>query len=67
MPCPICFVPKDQLADISKSWPLRTVAQMQRIIKDGQTLYINKSDREKHLSKYGIRDADVSPIDYSIY
>ncbi|KAH9009890.1 hypothetical protein EDB84DRAFT_1446058 [Lactarius hengduanensis] len=57
MPCPICFVPDDQLADVSKTWPPRTTERMQQLIEEGKTL--NRSvDHEHHFSKYGIRDVD---------
>ncbi|KAH8982987.1 hypothetical protein EDB86DRAFT_2811903, partial [Lactarius hatsudake] len=41
MPCPICFVPDDQLADVSKPWLPRTTERMQQLIEEGKTL--NKS------------------------
>jgi hypothetical protein len=62
LPCPICFVPKDKLADISMTWPLRTAANTQEIIKVARSL--NGADRESSLSKYGLRDINVSLIDY---
>ncbi|KAH9017439.1 hypothetical protein EDB84DRAFT_1628850 [Lactarius hengduanensis] len=54
MPCPICLVPNDKLADISTTWPLRTAAGMEEIVVHGRTL--NKNIREKLLSRYGLRD-----------
>ncbi|KAH8985616.1 hypothetical protein EDB86DRAFT_3049177 [Lactarius hatsudake] len=57
MPCPICFVPDDQLADVSKSWPPRTTERMQQLIEEGKILD-RSVDREHHFSKYGIRDVD---------
>ncbi|KAI9444316.1 hypothetical protein H4582DRAFT_2071883 [Lactarius indigo] len=57
MPCPICFVPDDQLADISNTWPLRTTEWIRELIEEGRTL--DKSvDREYHFSRYGIHDVD---------
>ncbi|KAI9431873.1 hypothetical protein H4582DRAFT_2113324 [Lactarius indigo] len=57
MPCPICFVPDDQLADVSNTWPLRTTERIRELIEEGRTL--DKSvDREYHFSRYGIRDVD---------
>ncbi|KAH9013071.1 hypothetical protein EDB85DRAFT_2158478 [Lactarius pseudohatsudake] len=54
MPCPICLVPNDKLADISTTWPLRTAAGMEEIVVHGRTL--NKNIREKLLSRHGLRD-----------
>ncbi len=65
LPCPICCVPNKELADVSKTWPLRTAVQTQQILSVGKTLI--RSNRESHLSKYGIRDVDVSLIDYFVY
>ncbi|KAI9455173.1 hypothetical protein BJY52DRAFT_1205065 [Lactarius psammicola] len=56
LPCPICCVPKDQLADNSKTWPLRTAAHVKQILREVRAL--SKSDRESHLSKHGIRDVN---------
>jgi hypothetical protein len=58
LPCPVCLAPEDKLADISATWPPRTAAQTQQLIKEARTL--NRSDSEAHLSSYGIRDVDVS-------
>ncbi|KAI9443747.1 hypothetical protein BJY52DRAFT_1206738 [Lactarius psammicola] len=56
LPCPICCVPKDQLADNSKTWPLRTAAHVKQILREVRAL--SKSNRESHLSKHGIRDVN---------
>ncbi|KAI9435631.1 hypothetical protein BJY52DRAFT_1197489 [Lactarius psammicola] len=56
LPCPICCVPKDQLADNSKTWPLRTAAHVKQILREVRAL--SKSDHESHLSKHGIRDVN---------
>ncbi|KAI9432908.1 hypothetical protein H4582DRAFT_1820331 [Lactarius indigo] len=57
MPCPICFIPDNQLADVSNTWPLRTMERIRELIEEGRTL--NKSvDRKYHFSRYGIHDVD---------
>lgn len=62
MPCPICFVPKEELVDISKTWKLRTAEDTQHIIDVARSLPGN--DRESYLSLYGLRDLNVSLFDY---
>ncbi|KAI9433794.1 hypothetical protein BJY52DRAFT_1131964, partial [Lactarius psammicola] len=44
LPCLICCVPKDQLADNSKTWPLRTAAHVKQILREVRAL--SKSDHE---------------------
>ncbi|KAI9442019.1 hypothetical protein BJY52DRAFT_1229255 [Lactarius psammicola] len=56
LPCSICCIPKDQLADNSKTWPLRTAAHVKQILREVQAL--SKSDCESHLSKHGICDVN---------
>ncbi|KAI9442404.1 hypothetical protein H4582DRAFT_2202107, partial [Lactarius indigo] len=56
MPCLICFVPDHQLADVSQTWPLRTMERMRELIEEGRTF--DKRGREHHFSRYGIRDVD---------
>ena len=57
-PCPVCHVPKDQLHDCAKSWPLRTGRETQKLITDAQAL--NAAQGEEILKAYGIRPVDVS-------
>jgi hypothetical protein len=57
-PCPICLVPGDELADISKTWPQWTAAHTQELLNNARGL--NKTDRENLLSKNGIRNINVS-------
>ncbi|KAH9170356.1 hypothetical protein EDB89DRAFT_1853558, partial [Lactarius sanguifluus] len=47
-PCPICVVPNDKLADISMTWPLRTAAHTQELLKEVQSL--NNAESENLLS-----------------
>jgi hypothetical protein len=57
-PCPVCLAPLEQLSDVSKTWLLRTTEQTQQVIDEAKEL--SKTDCEKKLSAYGIRDVDVS-------
>lgn len=34
LPCPICLVPKEQLSDVSETWPLRGAEQTQNLLRD---------------------------------
>ncbi len=61
-PCPICFVPEDNLADVSNTWPLRTAAHTKKLLKKARSL--SKGECESLLSKHGIRNIDVSFLDY---
>jgi hypothetical protein len=60
-PCPICLVKSDALADISTTWPLRTAADTQTVIKDARKLQ-SAAEREKLLSHLSLRDVDVSGL-----
>ncbi|KAH9007701.1 hypothetical protein EDB83DRAFT_2236259, partial [Lactarius deliciosus] len=53
-PCPICVVPNDKLADISRTWTLRTAACTQELLKEAQSL--NNAESENLLSMHGIRN-----------
>ena len=57
LPCPICLAPEEKLSDVTATWPLRTAAQTQQVLKEAQAL--NRRDSEAHLSSYGIRNVDV--------
>ncbi|KAH9993319.1 hypothetical protein BJV74DRAFT_771077, partial [Russula compacta] len=56
-PCPICLVKSDALADISTTWPLRTAADTQMVIKDARKLQ-SAAEREKLLSHLSLHDVD---------
>jgi hypothetical protein len=58
-PCPICLVGRDQLADFTKTWPLRTAANAQEILQEARGL-TNAQEREALLSSQGLRDINVS-------
>jgi hypothetical protein len=56
-PCPVCHVPKLQLHDFSKSWPLRTGLETQKIIAQSKTL--KAGEGEQLLKSYSLRPIDV--------
>jgi hypothetical protein len=58
-PCPICLVDADELADVTKTSTLRTVADTQRLVQQARVIQ-RMSERDKALSEYGLRDIDVS-------
>lgn len=62
LPCPICLAPKEQLSDVSRTWPLRDAVQTQNILKDARA-FERAQERESLLSLHGLRDIDVSSID----
>ncbi|KAF8871312.1 hypothetical protein CPB84DRAFT_1903942 [Gymnopilus junonius] len=49
-PCPVCLVPPDELADLSKTFNLRTKENMMKIYKQAQEL--NATDKEELLKIY---------------
>ncbi|KAF8961518.1 hypothetical protein BDZ97DRAFT_1921202 [Flammula alnicola] len=55
-PCPICHIPKDQLHDCGKSWPLRTGLETQKIIAESRAC--NASEGEELLKANGLRAID---------
>ncbi|KAF8896734.1 hypothetical protein CPB84DRAFT_1681981 [Gymnopilus junonius] len=55
-PCPVCLVPPDELADLSKTFNLRTKENMMKIYKQAQEL--NATDKEELLKIYGLRDVE---------
>ena len=59
-PCPICLVPKENLSDVSTTWPLKTVKHTKQIIDQANTL--NTKEGEKLLSAFGIHNVDMSII-----
>ena len=56
-PCPVCHVPKDELHDCGKSWPLRTGLEMQNIIAKSKAL--TAAAGEQLLKSNGLRPIDV--------
>jgi len=66
-PCPVCYVPKNQLHDFSKSWPLRNGHETQKIIAESKEL--NAAAGEELLKSHGIRPIDVSQflVDITIF
>ncbi|KAI9432013.1 hypothetical protein H4582DRAFT_2194400 [Lactarius indigo] len=57
LPCPICDVPDNKLADISKMWPLRTAARTWGLLEEARCLD-NAAECESFLSMYGLRNVD---------
>ncbi|KAF8887634.1 hypothetical protein CPB84DRAFT_1749688 [Gymnopilus junonius] len=55
-PCPVCLVPPDELADLSKTFNLQTKENMMKIYKQAQEL--NATDKEELLKIYGLRDVE---------
>jgi len=58
-PCPICFVHQDNLAEITKTWKLRTAAHTQELLNKVHRMQ-RSQDREKLLMAHGIRNVNVS-------
>lgn len=56
-PCPGCYVPGNELSNISKIHDLRTTEDTKRIYGEAQSL--NATDKEEHLKEYGLRDVEV--------
>ncbi|KAF9565919.1 hypothetical protein CPC08DRAFT_629091 [Agrocybe pediades] len=53
-PCPICLVPKEEIPNLSTTYPNRTSATMQAAYAEAQTM--NSKDKEKSLQSVGLRD-----------
>ena len=56
-PCPVCHVPKNELHDFGKSWPLRTGLETQNIIAESKAL--TSAAGEQLLKSNGLRPIDV--------
>lgn len=61
-PCPICLVPHDELADVTKSFPLRSTESMKEIYQVAQGL--NAADREVYLKDVGLRNIEVNTFSF---
>ena len=57
MPCPVCHVPKNELHDFGKTWPLRNGLETQKIIAESKSL--GATAGERLLSSKGLRAIDV--------
>ncbi|KAF8956124.1 hypothetical protein BDZ97DRAFT_1907300 [Flammula alnicola] len=53
-PCTICLVPKEEIPNLSKTFPLRTTETMREVWIRAQDM--NSTDREELLKSYGLRD-----------
>jgi hypothetical protein len=62
LPCLICLVPEKKLVHVSRTWPLRTAVHTQQLLNEARAL--NKTGCESLLSQYGLRNIDVSFLDY---
>jgi hypothetical protein len=51
-PCPVCLVPGDKLADLSKTFELWTKGKMREIYEQAQKL--NAADKDDLLKTYGV-------------
>jgi len=60
-PCPRCFVPKEDLADLSLRYPPRTVKHTSEILEAAKK-QPSKGGKETVLKSHGVRDVDVRPI-----
>ncbi|PPQ74821.1 hypothetical protein CVT26_005455 [Gymnopilus dilepis] len=53
-PCPVCLVPKEEIPNLSRQFPLRTTENMERIWSESQDM--NLTQREEYLQGVGLRD-----------
>lgn len=58
IPCPVCLVPHDEMADLAKSYPMRSTQSMREIYEDSRAL--NAKDKDQHLKDVGLRDIQVT-------
>ena len=58
-PCPICLVKAEELVDIRSTSMLRTAFGMQQLVEKARRIS-RASKRDKLLSKFGVREVDVS-------
>lgn len=56
-PCPVCLAPLEELSDLSKTFPLRTVDQAKNALAEYQR---SKSEGEAILKALGLRPVAVS-------
>ncbi|TFK19099.1 hypothetical protein FA15DRAFT_709284 [Coprinopsis marcescibilis] len=52
-PCPVCMIPAEEQSDLSKLWPLRTMAWMEKVYRE--TIGMSKENRNKALKAFGLR------------
>lgn len=60
-PCPICLVPQDELFDLLKTWPLRTLHGAIHLLRKARKKP-TKAKREQKLKSQSLRDVDVSHL-----
>ncbi|KAG1828912.1 hypothetical protein EV424DRAFT_1589978 [Suillus variegatus] len=56
-PCPICLVPQDELFDLLKTWPLRTLHGAIHLLRKARKKP-TKAKREQKLKSQSLRDVD---------
>ncbi|THH16568.1 hypothetical protein EUX98_g9282 [Antrodiella citrinella] len=56
-PCPICLVPHNELANLRKSYPLRTAKQSQQVVEAARQMD-TKAEGEELLVQYSLRDVE---------
>ena len=56
-PCPVCFVPRDQLTNLSETFEQQTKENMWKIYED--TKELNAMDKEELLKTFGLREVEV--------
>lgn len=62
-PCPICLVPKKEIINLSATHPLRTTATMRQAWLNSREIE-TAAGRDEALQQYGLRDVDVSVLDF---
>lgn len=58
-PCPVCLVHRDDLSDVTKRSPRRTLRGTQLILESARNAP-TATDKEKELKAAGLRDVEVT-------
>ena len=58
-PCLICLVDHKEITDFTKTWPLRTAAQVQEVIQEARSCSL-AGDCEEKLASQSLKNVDVS-------
>ena len=58
-PCPICLVVNKEITDFTKTWPLRTAAQVQEVIQEARSCSL-AGDCEEKFASQSLKNVDVS-------
>jgi hypothetical protein len=63
-PCPVCLVPLEELCNLSKTFPMRTIRQA----VEGYEAYLRKKSRDKEILKaLGLRPVNVVFFQSNLY